>query len=351
MSHEIMARDSMFSANGETPWHKLGRVIPGQVRTAADAIAAAGLDWHVSLAALRTDLGADVPMARAVVRDDTAEVLGVVGTGFRVLQNRDAFAAFDPWAAEGILTYETAGSLRNGGRVWILARLALDSMSIGKGDDVAAFALLAHGHDGSLAIRVKGTCVRVVCANTLAASLLDGAVTQRFTHRGDVVGKAANAVASLDGIREAAESQAAIYRALTNAGPKDDDAVLDYLAAVFQESSESLAAKGARKAPAIADLFEGNAIGAGLATSAGTYWGLYNALTEYLTHHAGGGNGERAGKRAESSVWGSAAGDAERGLSVAYVLGHDLATADEAKGMDTSELDNMLRVHAAARAA
>jgi hypothetical protein len=60
--------------------------------------------------------------SRAVVRADSHEVLGVVGSGFTPLQNAQALAWFDPWLASGLVTLETAGSLRGGRIVWALAR-------------------------------------------------------------------------------------------------------------------------------------------------------------------------------------------------------------------------------------
>lgn len=346
-----MRDDSMFSV-GETPWHGLGSILATAPANGAEAIAAAGLDWSVYLAPLQAAHNGrtlDVPMSRAVVRGDTANVLATVGRDYAAIQNRDAFAAFDPWVAEGILSYETAGSLRNGAIVWILAKLAIDAAEIGAGDAVATYALLSNSHDGTRAVRIKGTNVRVVCANTLHASDIDRQITMSVRHTGNVASKVENAVASIDGIRRAAAAQAATYRTLTAIGPRDADTVLDYIAAVYRKDAETL--RTGRTAPAIADLFDGAGVGSDLASARGTYWGLYNAVTEYLTHHSGGHTNERKASRADASVFGSGARTNDRALSVAYVMGHDLATADECSKMETDALATMLASHVAARAA
>lgn len=357
MAHEIMQHDTMLSANGVTPWHRLHkqggklttaeqvRIAQGPITTAAEALALSGLGWTVSLAELQTVANGHpsqpVDMARAVRRDDTGEVLGVVGTGFRVLQNDRAFAAFDAWADAGVLTYETAGSLRNGARVWILARVNVPDMEIGKGDTVQPYALLAHGHDGTLAVRVQATVVRVVCANTLAAAMFSGAIARNFRHVGDVGAKADEAVASLDNIRAAAAKQTAVYRALAEAGLPTkriarDDAVLDYLAAVWQIEAKELAER--QRAMDVADLFDGAGKGSDLATADGTWYGLYNALAEYVTHK----RGRTEESRAESSVWGGGAGELRRGIAVAWAMGRDGLEPAQLQSMSTDVIEQTI---------
>ncbi len=359
VSHELHANDHMFS-RGETPWHGLGTVLTAETNlTSAQALATAKLDWTVSLAALQTvPNGHDaqpVDCAKAVRRDDSGAVLGVVGNGFRPLQNAQAFQAFDAWSEAGLISYETAGSLRGGGRIWILARLGTSDLEIGSGDKIAPYVLLAHGHDGSLAVRVKATAVRVVCANTLAMSLGDSLPGIRITHRGDIATKAAQAVAAVDGVRVAAERQAAKWRAMA-ATPADGLDVARYLAAVYERPLDEIMgngtdAKGAprkqiRSLDPIGDLFD-SPRGGQLATTEGTVWGLYQAVTAYLTH-GGDGSQRDAGARLDSVAFGTAAGQIDRAELVADVLAsvgiHKSSgiTWDDLIGASTSELAGMV---------
>src|SRR3989442_11166098 len=79
-------------------------------RTVADAIAAGGLDWEVELVPLVTgDRHQDAP-ARAVRRAADGRVLGVVGLGYQPLQNRDAFAWFQPFLDAGLASLHTGGA-------------------------------------------------------------------------------------------------------------------------------------------------------------------------------------------------------------------------------------------------
>jgi phage/plasmid-like protein (TIGR03299 family) len=329
MSHDLTTTDHMFSAGGITPWHGLGTVVAGKVDSITSAIGLARLGWRVDLRPVSTQVnGVTVPcdMARAVVRDDTGDVLGVVGTGFVPVQNEGAFAAFQPWIDSGVLTLETAGSLQGGRRVWILARVNVDAMEIGAGDSIVPYALLAHAHDGTMAIRVKATTVRVVCRNTLHASGIMGAVHASIRHTSGAAAKMENAIATLDNVRKAADAQAAAFRSLTTVHLPDGDreradAVIDYLAAVWNKEATELAKD--KRAIDVWDLFEGVGQGSRLATSEGTVWGLYNALSEYVTHTARSRGGNEG--RAASTVWGSKAGTLRRGIAIAAAMGQGTA--------------------------
>jgi len=174
---------SMFSLR-ERPWHGKGVVLNAPVSD-AEAIKAAGLDWEVELRELSyakvTPLpGGDsitenrpVPNWRAVVRTDNDAPLGVVGAGFRVLQNRAMFDILRGIAdanPANQLTWETAGALGQGETTWALAKISGMSLSI-KGDESLPYVLVCTGHIGNRRVRLTPTVVRVVCQNTMRAAL------------------------------------------------------------------------------------------------------------------------------------------------------------------------------------
>ena len=107
---------------GEVPWHRLGTKLD-QPATAVEAIAAAGLNYHVDLKSLKTTDGNDVPTRKATVRRDTNDVLGIVGNWYVPVQNFQAFGFLDAVVADKGLRYHTAGALGKGEKVWMLAKL------------------------------------------------------------------------------------------------------------------------------------------------------------------------------------------------------------------------------------
>jgi len=162
MAHEI---ESMVYV-GETPWHGLGKKIPESKKLSiCEAIAAAGLDWKVEKRHLFTEY-CGIPSHFAVCRSTDNQVLGLVGLDYTPLQNSEAFSWFQPFLDTQMATIETAGSLKSGQKVWVLAKI-LDSQGSLNGDRVDHYILLSNAHDGSIPVRVGFTPIRVVCNNTL----------------------------------------------------------------------------------------------------------------------------------------------------------------------------------------
>ena len=196
MSHnleQIDGKASMFYT-GQVPWHQLGRRLD-KPATAAEAMEAANLDYTVVKKPLKAIIHnkhyADVPNAFATVRTDTNVVLGVVGSRYEPVQNRDAFSFFDPLVgidrSEAI--YHTAGVLGKGEKIWLLAKLP-DYIRVGKkGDPIEKFVLLYNSHDGSSVVRCKLSPIRVVCNNTLTAALSGAEQEVRIRHTPSAVEK------------------------------------------------------------------------------------------------------------------------------------------------------------------
>ena len=191
MAHDIAMKDGkpMMMYVGETPWHKLGTHLDSPPKTASEVITAANLDWGVvkhPVFAFDGSKGCAVPGYFATVRADLWEKpdcvpFGLVGEDYNILQNREAFSFFDPIIQTGLVTYETAGALGQGERVWMLAKVKGD-ITIKGIDQVQRYLLLSNGHDGRTALKIKFTPVRVVCQNTLSFALSWGRDLLRSHH-------------------------------------------------------------------------------------------------------------------------------------------------------------------------
>ena len=277
MAHEI---ETMFF-KGETPWHGLG-VQVNHALTSDEAIKQAGLDWGVRKVSLMTADGSNLPVDHVGIQRVTDNsILGVVGPRFEPLQNSEAFKFFDPFIDANLATYETAGSLREGKRIWILAAINNTPIEVKDGDIVKKYVLLSNSHDGSMAVRVGFTPIRVVCANTLKLSH-DNAASKllRIRHSKSVKDNLIKIQEIMNIANASFEATAEQYRRMANTNINSQD-LEEYVKVVFgsrdSKQFDNLKSK-------VVNLFEN---GKGAEFHRGTVWGAYNAVTEYLGYEAG----------------------------------------------------------------
>lgn len=176
--------ESMFYVR-QAPWHGLG-VRVEEAPSSQEALRLSGLDWQVIQQPIATVDGTPIPGYRANLRDTDHQVLGVVTDRYRVVQNAEAFAFTDGLLGEGV-KYETAGSLQNGKKIWLLAKLP-DKYII-EGDRIEPYLVFSSSHDGSGSIKVAMTPIRVVCQNALNLALSSAKRVWSTIHVGDLAGK------------------------------------------------------------------------------------------------------------------------------------------------------------------
>ena len=158
--------ETMFYVR-QKPWHGLGTEVK-KAPTSKDALIYAGLNWVVLQKDVYSEDGSLIPGCKVNIRNTDKTSLGIVSDKYKVVQNQDAFQFTDDLLGEGV-TYETAGALQGGRKVWILARMP--QRYIISGDEIAPYMVVMNSHDGSSGIKVAMTPIRVVCQNTLNLAL------------------------------------------------------------------------------------------------------------------------------------------------------------------------------------
>ncbi len=167
------------------PWHGIGTCVESAL-SSKEALEKSGLDWNVVQRPIMTSSCDPIPGYKANIRDIDNRVLGVVTDRYRVVQNSEAFAFTDALLGEGV-KYETAGSLQDGRKIWLLAKLP-DKYII-EGEQVDPYLVFSSSHDGSAAIKVAMTPIRVVCQNTLNIALSSAKRVWSTIHVGDLSAK------------------------------------------------------------------------------------------------------------------------------------------------------------------
>jgi phage/plasmid-like protein (TIGR03299 family) len=284
---------------GQLPWHGLGTALEeADLYDWPSASVKAGLNWEAELVPLVTADNQAKVEHRAVRRKTDDRVLGVVGPRYAVLQNQDAFAWFEPFLEAKEAALHTAGSLRQGSRIWVLAKLNRDPLVIAQGDEVEKYLLLSHSHDGSLAVRVGFTPVRVVCANTLAmAHGADASKLLRVKHTRDVHDNLANIREIIDVANAEFQATAEQYRLLARKSINQAD-LQRYVQKVLKiEDDREASTRMKNIIEEIVGLAEAGR-GNDLPSIRGTYWTAYNGVTEWLTYSRG-----RSQENRLNSLW------------------------------------------------
>ena len=173
--------ENMFYVR-KAPWHGLGTRV-NEALASKEALRIAGLDWRVLQEPIYTGMDERVEGYKANIRDSDRKVLGVVTDRYKVIQNEEASAFTDELLGEGV-RYETAGSLQGGKKVWLLAHMPHEYIITG--ERISPYLLFSNTHDGSGAIRVALTPIRVVCQNTLNLALSTAKRSWSMIHTGDV---------------------------------------------------------------------------------------------------------------------------------------------------------------------
>ena len=310
MSHQF--ESGFFVKRGA--WHKLGTILDNPPSTAV-AITEAGLNWHIVEQPIYTQSEhglSPVKSHKSLVRSSDYQLLGIVSEAYKPLQNQDAFSWFDFLLHDGDVSLESAGSLKDGKRVWILARINQDPTDIIKGDRVEPYLLLSNSHDGSTAIWIQFTPIRVVCSNTLSYALSkrqnDKSVGRAFRirHQGNIEQKLGKAKTALNFARQRFEVATDEYKAMARMQLNQQDLDL-YLSLVLDTDTP----QSVRAYPQVVANFE-----SGRGNKGQTLWDAYNGVTEWLDHQRGNSDSSRL----ESAWFGNSAKTRAQAHSVALEL-------------------------------
>lgn len=298
MTHHIETHGDKAAAifARKDAWHRLGTTVAGEAFTAEEAMRLGHLGgWDVRKVPLSASLlsedgvtSIDVP-GFATVRTNPfthrPEALGVVGSGYRPLQNEAHAQFLNHLADESGAIFDTAGSLRCGRQVFVTMRLP-QTLTVGGTDRVDLNIAALNSHDGSSAFRLMVTPVRVVCANTQAAALRDRVSSWSIRHT-------RNAKAAVQAARDAlgltfayaeafqAEADRLVQEAMTDAQ------FFDLIRATFGVApgdAPSRVRKASRDRYAtLMQIFHESDTQNGIR---GTAWAGYQAVAEYVDHFA-----------------------------------------------------------------
>lgn len=302
MAHEleiINGEAQMFSAGGVVPWHGLGTIIEDEAVRSSEALTLSGLDWTVEKVPVAQEVGTDEDTGEviydpidgfySVQRSSDLRSVGVVGERYVPLNNVDAFQFGDDLLDQHDgAHWVTAGSLKDGKVVWMLAQLPETIKISGMEDEaIQQNILIANSHDGSTAVSASITPVRVVCNNTLTLALKGTPRTFKIRHTKNMSGRINEAKRVL-GIAEAyGERIQAVGTALVNAKFSDAEfeAFLESLVPTKGKEVGRSLTVAEDKQEVIRNIYR---TAPDLQNIKGTRWGALQAVIDYNDHHIKG---------------------------------------------------------------
>lgn len=304
MSHEIEQHDTVIFGNNKPAWHGLGTVFPGlfsPLRVFAEGVGhrdilevpvmldGQQLDGKKGLVGI-TAAGAKVPLA-------------VVGDNYGVLKSETVFRVLEEVYA-GKAVVETAGTLRNGKREWILVRR--DSWDITSGDKVVSYDLWLNRHDQSGCFELHRTNIRVVCANTWKLAVSAGERLIGVRHTCNVEAMVRSSIMALQSLEEAEARQRAMVKQMAVTAISVNEANKAFERLLGINPRENVSTRAENQLKDLNRLFV-----SGTGNLGKTRMDAFNAVTEYVDHSRSSrvSDGREEGEvRFESALMGS--GDA-----------------------------------------
>ena len=325
MSHALYRKTMAFI--GQRPWHKLG-VQFDQAFTSAEALSAARLDYPVlkeQLYRLRPDLGpgfSEPTEAWATINGHTQDILGVVGDGYEVLQNREAFDFFDILLKESGGKLQTAGAIGKGEKVWMLAKLPEIFYPLAS-DGVEQFILGTTSHDGTMKTEVRFTNIRVVCQNTFNLAMRGSKGVISIRHTSQMRQKLEMAAMVMLRYRDYFDIVSDQFSKL--ASVRVDDAWLDeYLRRMVGNAANVPDGRGRTLMENKTKLIEGRLSfgkGVDLPGVNGTAWWAFNAMVEFADFDMRAkGQAADESRRTQSILFGTAADFKQEAFDTAMAL-------------------------------
>lgn len=263
-------------------WHQLGTVLP-EYPTVSEMYVESGLDWTVELfpiaAVLGNGQGVTFDDKFATVRMDKGIPLGVVGSRYEPIQNREMFDFVEALVDDPDVRLETAGALRNGKVTWLQARL--DGKYTVDGDEFKSYLTVATSHDGTIPFAVYPTNIRIVCANTFSMAYSSKTISYAIRHTKNAKAMVNVAREALGLVFEDKEQFAKDVERLMNMSLTDAQvgAQLDRLVPKPDEETDSprKVTSLTNKRGAIMSIYNSPTVG----TYRNTAWGFVNAVNEW----------------------------------------------------------------------
>lgn len=261
--------------------YRTNRVELKGAKNGDDILAMAGLDYKVETVPLFTQSGPVNTGHRAVVRTDTGEALGVVGSKYVPVQTVDFVRAIEPVVKEHHLKYVSVFTIDAGRTVAIELELPEPLVlrrADGQEDVLRRRVTYRNSHDGSSQLSLMDLLLRQWCTN--GATKILGMQGEHIRHTSGALIKVPLLTAGVGrSIARGAEVAANAQRLI--AAPFSREQMEALAVHVFPaKDEERVSYQTGMNRYRMVELYE-----RGQGNIGRTAWDALNAATEYATHH------------------------------------------------------------------
>jgi phage/plasmid-like protein (TIGR03299 family) len=270
-------------------WQKAGAALGNEPLSYQQVLERSGNNFKVAVVPAFAKVGENFVEAkeqRMVIREDTGNVLGTVGTKYKAIQNDTQIQAISPLVDSGFATYDTAG-LVDGGRIgWVMLKLK-NELNLPGNDRVVPYLMALWSHDGLFSTRFFPSPMRAFCANVLSSLIqkaANGISVRHTASADDRMKEAARVIEASNGFYNdfAARTTKLMTTRMTEGQMVDLTAHL--FPAMEEAGVEKVSTRAKNMREKVIELFT---TGAGNTQTGinGTAWAGFNAVAEFADHH------------------------------------------------------------------
>jgi len=251
-----------------------------------DILNQSGLNWKVRQEPLQTASGIILPDHRAIVREDTNDVLSVRTESYHPYQNEQLIELLDKVSSQTGLNIHRGGSFKNGARVYI--QLKSNDLKLGN-DKIEGFLTGINSFDGSTSLAFGPSNITISCQNTFYASFRQ--LDAKVRHTSGMQIKIDDICRRLSNTLE--EEKVMFNHIVELSETRFDDIIkervirklFDVKPEVNLRDSEALSS---RKFNQISKFYVD--LNGEINQKGDNLWGLFSGVTKYTTHSISGGD-------------------------------------------------------------
>jgi phage/plasmid-like protein (TIGR03299 family) len=245
-----------------------------------DILNQTGLNWKVRQEGIQTSSGIILPDHRAIVREDTNDVLSVRSDSYHPYQNDQLIELLDKVSNQTGYEIHRGGSFKNGARVFV--QLKSNDLRLGN-DRIEGFLTGINSFDGSTSLAFGPSNVTISCQNSFFASFRQ--IDTKIRHTSGMQIKIDDICRRLDGAVE--EERVMFNHIVELSETRFDDIIKDRVVRTLFDVKPEInlrdsEALSPRKFNQITKFYVD--LNGELQQKGDNMWGLFSGVTKYTTH-------------------------------------------------------------------